>query len=75
MGMTLYCKIIKADDMEWNGKHGNALEGDVTIFTDLEKIVRPYKNGTGRMREEIILHHNDGTTGRVDGHLVGSGEE
>jgi len=73
--MSLYCRIIMAEDMEWTGKHGNCLDGDITEYTGLDRIIRPHKNGTGRCREKVTLHHQDGTVQTVDGHFVGSGEE
>lgn len=70
--MTTYTlRVILADDMEWSGKHGNVLEGDITEIENLRKVARPWRNGTGRFREEIHITHEDGTKETVDGHLVG----
>lgn len=73
--MTLYTlRVILAEDMEWTGKYGNTLEGEVTEFDNLRKVARPYRNGTGRLREAIHITHEDGTKEVVDGHLVSCDE-
>jgi len=74
--MTVYLRIIKSEDVEWTGEYNNCLEGEITEYTDLERISRPWRNGTGNRREERIeITHEDGTTEIVEGAYMSSGLE
>jgi len=73
--MTYYARIILEEDMEWTGEYGNALDGEITEYTDLRRIERPAYNTEGRMKERIRLTHSDGSTEEVVGYFVGSGQE
>jgi len=73
--MTYYLKIIKSEDMEWTGKYGRCLDGEITEYNGLRQITRPYNNAAEEGGEKIILTYQNGSTETVTGHYIGSGQE
>lgn len=72
--MSYYLRIIKSKDMEWTGEHNNCLDGEVTEYNNLRKIIRPATTATN-WEETFTIVRQDGSEKQVSGHYIGSGRE